>query len=171
MTLAGVELETSEAFTILSIFNAMQFSVGTLPWSLKLITEAMVGLKRLQQLLELKDFVHPGGQNVNSSSEKSVDIIGATMAWEVEEKKSKNLAENSDTGLVDCLFGLSLSISRGELVGVAGAVGSGKTSLVSAIMGEMKLKEGRVGGCCWSSGIRQDFLGLGNHGRDEVERR
>ena len=42
MTLAGVELETSEAFTILSIFNAMQFSVGTLPWSLKLITEAMV---------------------------------------------------------------------------------------------------------------------------------
>ena len=42
MTLAGVELATSEAFTILSIFNAMQFSVGTLPWSLKLITEAMV---------------------------------------------------------------------------------------------------------------------------------
>merc|ERR1711953_373199 len=89
MTLAGVELATSEAFTILSIFNAMQFSVGTLPWSLKLITEAMVGLKRLQQLLELKDFVHPGGQNVKSNSEKSVDIIGATMAWEVDEKKSK----------------------------------------------------------------------------------
>ena len=42
MTLAGVELETSEAFTILSIFNAMQFSVGTLPCSLNLITEAMV---------------------------------------------------------------------------------------------------------------------------------
>ena len=49
---------------------------------------------------------------MNSSSEKSVDIIGATMAWEVDEKKNKNLAENSDTGLVDCLFGLSLSISR-----------------------------------------------------------
>ena len=49
---------------------------------------------------------------MKSNSEKSVDIIGATMAWEVEEKKSKNLAENSDTGLVDCLFGLNLSISR-----------------------------------------------------------
>ena len=69
-------------------------------------------MKRLQQLLELKDFVHPGGQNVKSNSEKSVDIIEATMAWEVEEKKSKNLAENSDTCLVDCLFGLNLSISR-----------------------------------------------------------
>ena len=51
---------------------------------------------------------------MKSNSEKSVDIIGATMAWEVEEKKSKNLAENSDTGLVDCLFGLSLSISRSK---------------------------------------------------------
>ena len=69
-------------------------------------------MKRLQQLLELKDFVHPGGQNVKSNSEKSVDIIGATMAWEVDEKKSKKLAESSDTGLVDCLFGLNLSISR-----------------------------------------------------------
>ena len=49
---------------------------------------------------------------MKSNSEKSVDIIGATMAWEVEEKKSKNLAKNSDTGLVDCLFGLNLSISR-----------------------------------------------------------
>ena len=45
MTLAGVDLETSEAFTILSSFNAMQFSVGTLPWSLKLITEAMVRVR------------------------------------------------------------------------------------------------------------------------------
>ena len=69
-------------------------------------------MKRLQQLLELKDFVHPGGQSVKSNSEKSVDIIGATMAWEVDEKKSKKLAESSDTGLVDCLFGLNLSISR-----------------------------------------------------------
>ena len=44
MTLAGVDLLSAEAFTILSIFNAMQFSVGTLPWSLKLITEAKVGV-------------------------------------------------------------------------------------------------------------------------------
>ena len=145
MTLAGVELATSEAFTILSIFDAMQFSVGTLPWSLKLITEAMVGLKRLQQLLELKDFVHPGGKNTKSSSSKTIDIVGATLAWEVDENTSKKLGESPDRSFVSCLFDLNLSVGRGELVGVAGAVGSGKTSSVSAIMGEMKLKEGRVG--------------------------
>ena len=30
-----------------------------------------------------------------------------------------------------------MMLTRGELVGVAGAVGAGKTSLVSAIMGEV----------------------------------
>merc|ERR1711971_808289 len=113
MTLAGVELATSEAFTILSIFNAMQFSVGTLPWSLKLITEAMVGLKRLQQLLELKDFVHPGGKNTKSSSSKTIDIVGATLAWEVEENRSKKLDESNDRSFVNCLFDLNLSVGRG----------------------------------------------------------
>merc|ERR1719237_661266 len=82
---------------------------------------------------------------MKSSSSKSIEIVGATLAWEVDENTSQKLAESSDRSFVNCLFGLNLSVGRGELVGVAGAVGSGKTSLVSAIMGEMKLKEGRVG--------------------------
>ena len=31
MTLAGVELDTTQAFTVLSIFNALQFTISTLP--------------------------------------------------------------------------------------------------------------------------------------------
>ena len=127
MTLAGVELATSEAFTILSIFNAMQFSVGTLPWSLKLITEAVVrriqtfnlislllqvGLNRLQQLLELKDFVHPGGKKTKSNSSESIEIVGATLAWEVDENTSKKLEKSSDGSFVNCLFDLNLSVGR-----------------------------------------------------------
>ena len=30
MTLAGVELDTTQAFTVLSIFNALQFTISTL---------------------------------------------------------------------------------------------------------------------------------------------
>ena len=93
----GIELATAEAFTVLSIFNAMQFSVGTLPWSLKMITEAkvrqdwsrspqwikvwigptvtphvQVGFNRLQQLLELRDFIHPSNR-ADTSSNRSCD--------------------------------------------------------------------------------------------------
>ena len=68
-------------------------------------------MKRLQQLLELKDFVHPGGKNTNSSSSKSIEIVEATLAWELDENTSKKL-ESPDRSFVNCLFDLNLSVGR-----------------------------------------------------------
>lgn len=44
---------------------------------------------------------------------------------------------------------INLSVRKGELVGVLGRVGAGKTSLLSAIIGEMIRTEGevRLSGC------------------------
>ena len=73
-----------------------------------------MGLKRLQQLLELNDFVHPGGKNTKSSSSKTIEIVEATLAWEVEERTSKKLEESPDRTFVNCLFDLNLSVGRWE---------------------------------------------------------
>merc|ERR1711892_311954 len=151
MTLAGVELVTTEAFTILSIFNAMQFSVGTLPWALRMITEAHVGFTRLQELLELRDFTHPSRGSVSLRPGISIELKSASLAWEVvkenkrnkKDEKSKKDKTNS-IEQIPCLFDLSCSIQKGQLIGVAGGVGSGKTSLISAIMGEMTLEKGSL---------------------------
>ena len=70
-----------------------------------------MGLKRLQQLLELKDFVHPGGKNTKSRSSKSIEIVEATLAWELDENTSKRL-ESPDRSFVNCLFDLNLSVGR-----------------------------------------------------------
>ena len=43
-----------------------------------------------------------------------------------------------ENDFVQVLYNLNLKIKAGELIGVAGAVGSGKTCLISAITGEMK---------------------------------
>ena len=42
------------------------------------------------------------------------------------------------------LEGISLNVRKGELVGVYGRVGAGKTSLASAIIGDMHRREGSV---------------------------
>ncbi|KAE9388365.1 P-loop containing nucleoside triphosphate hydrolase protein [Gymnopus androsaceus JB14] len=42
------------------------------------------------------------------------------------------------------LEGINLSIRKGDLVGVFGKVGAGKTSLLSAIIGDMSRREGEV---------------------------
>ena len=105
----------------------------------------------------MKDYVHPSHRS-SKFSQESVQVTGASLAWEVEEarqgkkaakaKKEKDDEKKKD-GLsplegifADCLFDLNLCVRSGELLGVAGAVGSGKTSLISAIMGEMKLQRG-----------------------------
>lgn len=42
------------------------------------------------------------------------------------------------------LYGIDLEIEEGKLVGICGSVGSGKTSLISAILGQMTLLEGSI---------------------------
>merc|ERR550519_983486 len=94
MTLAEVELSTTQAFTILSLFNSMQFTIATLTWSLKMLTEAMVGFGRLQQLLELKDYEHPAKKKDrefsykdNRKKEEMIKLDGARMAWTQNQDK------------------------------------------------------------------------------------
>ena len=118
-----------------------------------MITEAHVGFKRLQELLELRDYVHPSNRKVSSDSDTSIELKNANLAWEVmnikeksktkvDKKKNKKdekteKEELDSTAFVPCLFDLDLNIRKGQLIGVAGGVGSGKTSLISAVMGEV----------------------------------
>ena len=114
-----------------------------------MITEANVGFKRMQKLLELKDYVHPSNKGLPDNSDTSIELRGACLAWEVlkESKKTKagGKEENSLSTIEPCLHGLDLSIHKGQLVGVAGGVGAGKTSLISAIMGEVGQQWDRIG--------------------------
>ncbi|KAM6443796.1 ATP-binding cassette sub-family C member 5 isoform 1-T2 [Liasis olivaceus] len=42
------------------------------------------------------------------------------------------------------LYNIDLEVEKGKLVGICGSVGSGKTSLISAILGQMTLLEGSI---------------------------
>lgn len=57
----------------------------------------------------------------------------------------RDSTSSSEAGISDTPFTLndiSLEIGREELIGVTGKVGSGKTSLLLAIIGEMLKKDG-----------------------------
>ncbi|XP_037080911.1 multidrug resistance-associated protein 5-like [Pollicipes pollicipes] len=174
---SGNELRAAEAFTMFSVFNALQMAVGTLPYGIKMITETHVCLRRIQRLLLMKD-IEVNLTHCDSGS--AIEIVNATFAWErpvskkgKSEKKreersrsakslprlissprlerrrrpaSAELSLDADAATQTdvVLTGVNLSVPAGRLLGVAGSVGSGKTSLLVAMTGQLRVLCGDV---------------------------
>lgn len=66
-------------------------------------------------------------------TEKPITIENGTFAWGHDEEDGKPVLHNVD-----------MEIEEGSLVAVVGSVGAGKSSLCSAILGEMEKQSGRV---------------------------
>ncbi|XP_006869866.1 PREDICTED: multidrug resistance-associated protein 5-like isoform X2 [Chrysochloris asiatica] len=60
-----------------------------------------------------------------------------------EEEEAKHI-HLGNLRLQRTLYSIDLEIQEGKLVGICGSVGSGKTSLISAILGQMTLLEGSI---------------------------
>ena len=142
------------AFTLFSIFTALQFTVATLPIALRCMAEANVCFERLKKFLLLAEYVHPAssGQVLDNNEDLSIVFNGYNAAREIvkepiakpKEKKSKETENLVKDESVQVLFDVNLDIHRGALIGVAGAVGSGKSSLIAGIMGELSKLGGEV---------------------------
>ncbi|XP_069939628.1 multidrug resistance-associated protein 1 isoform X5 [Cherax quadricarinatus] len=93
---------------------------------------ASVSLKRLNKFLNA-DELDPNSVSRDSSESNPVIIKDGTFAWGHGEEEGKPVLKN-----------INLSVADGSLVAVVGSVGAGKSSLISAILGEMEKQSGRV---------------------------
>ena len=57
-----------------------------------------------------------------------------------EVKPFVNNDTKSEAEVTETLFGVNLSVERGKLIGICGSIGSGKSSLMSAICGDVSSK-------------------------------
>ncbi|XP_018496938.2 multidrug resistance-associated protein 1 [Galendromus occidentalis] len=121
-------LEPDIAFTALALYQQLRIPLTTLPNLISNLIQASVSLRRFDEFLsadELKLCVEePSGTDL------AISIRGATFSWE---------------GKNEVLKDITLEVSDGELLAIVGRVGAGKSSLISAILGEMNLLSGRVG--------------------------
>ncbi|XP_066909114.1 ATP-binding cassette sub-family C member 3-like, partial [Halyomorpha halys] len=93
------------------------------------IVQATVSIKRLNKFLNNEEM----DRNIISHDEKEEDPIvveKGTFSWGADEEAT--------------LRNLNLRVKPGSLVAVVGAVGSGKSSFLSAFLGEMHKVSGRV---------------------------
>lgn len=105
---------------------------------------------------------------IDENLDAAIEVKGASFTWDapasnkVSDKKSKSSSEatpNKSTTTDDSkadhegatkmeepfkITDLSLTIARGSLIGIVGPVGSGKTSILQALIGEMRKTSGSV---------------------------
>uniref|UniRef100_A0A672I9D7 ATP-binding cassette, sub-family C (CFTR/MRP), member 2 n=1 Tax=Salarias fasciatus TaxID=181472 RepID=A0A672I9D7_SALFA len=122
-------LTAEKAFTSISLFNILQFPLAMLPMIIASIVQTTVSKKRLEKFLSGED-IEAGAVQHNSSFKTAVSVCDGTFAW---ERDAEPLLKN-----------VSLEIKPGQLVAVVGAVGSGKSSLISALLGEMHSTKGFI---------------------------
>uniref|UniRef100_A0A668AW88 ATP-binding cassette sub-family C member 5 n=1 Tax=Myripristis murdjan TaxID=586833 RepID=A0A668AW88_9TELE len=136
-TLLGLRLNSSTAFTIVAILNTMRSLLAVLPMSIKAVTEAAISAARLKKILQVQNPQPYLIQETNSTS--AIVMVNATLSW---TKPAGQPAQTTET--VPTLRNISLTLPKGNLLGICGNVGSGKTSLISSILEQMHLLQGSI---------------------------
>ncbi|KAL4216369.1 hypothetical protein ACF0H5_024096 [Mactra antiquata] len=123
-------LGAEQAITALSIVNILRFPIALCPFLVNGAVQGFVSVGRIQEFLWTEDVNQNNVKRVKQA-EHPVVIDDADFAWNCETEKPT-------------LSNIDLTIKQGELVAVVGTVGSGKSSLISACLGEMEKLRGQV---------------------------
>ncbi|NXI42835.1 MRP7 protein, partial [Galbula dea] len=141
--LLGHQLTATKVFTALALVGMLIVPLNGFPWVLNGTLEAKVSLDRIQRFLELVDQDLEAYYALDSPSDTvtAVEMRCAAFSWVPVEEESAR--QPSSAGTLQ-LHIENLSVRKGMLLGVVGKVGSGKSSLLAAITGELIKQGGRV---------------------------
>uniref|UniRef100_A0A4W2HRR1 ABC-type glutathione-S-conjugate transporter n=1 Tax=Bos indicus x Bos taurus TaxID=30522 RepID=A0A4W2HRR1_BOBOX len=126
-------MDAEKAFVTLTVLNILNKAQAFLPFSIHSIVQARVSFDRLAAFLSLEE-TDPGAVDSSPSrcaaGEDCISIQEGTFTWSQES--------------APCLRRINLTVPQGCLLAVVGPVGAGKSSLLSALLGELSKVEGSV---------------------------
>jgi ABC-type multidrug transport system fused ATPase/permease subunit len=134
-------LYPSIAFTAISLFNILRVPLDQLGDMIAHVLESKVSVDRVEEFLneeETGKYEQLQYENVDENGRKMIGFQHATFSW--GGKGSSTESASTAFRLMD----LDIKFEIGELNIVAGPTGSGKTSLLMALLGEMTLIRGSV---------------------------
>ncbi|XP_054556333.1 multidrug resistance-associated protein 1-like isoform X3 [Talpa occidentalis] len=125
----GNNLTATKVFTSMSLFNILRLPLFDLPMVISAVVQTRISLGRLEEFLNSEELL-PQNIETNYIGDHAVGFTNASFSWD-------------NTGN-PVLKDLNIKIPEGALVAIVGQVGSGKSSVLSAILGEMEKLSGVV---------------------------
>ncbi|KAJ0081448.1 hypothetical protein Patl1_11239 [Pistacia atlantica] len=122
-TLLGGDLTPARAFTSLSMFAVLRYPLNMLPNLLSQVANANVSLQHLEELLLAEERILVPNPPLEPGL-PAVSIKNGFFSWDSKSQKPT-------------LSDINLDIPVGSLVAIVGGTGEGKTSLISAMLGEL----------------------------------
>uniref|UniRef100_A0A480F348 Cystic fibrosis transmembrane conductance regulator n=3 Tax=Sus scrofa TaxID=9823 RepID=A0A480F348_PIG len=129
--LLGNVITARRVFVAVTLYAAVRLTVTLFfPSAVEKVSEAIVSIRRIKDFLLLDEIPQCNSQ-LPPDGKTIVHVQDFTAFWE----------KASET---PTLQGLSFTVRPGELLAVVGPVGAGKSSLLSAVLGELRPSQGLV---------------------------
>uniref|UniRef100_A0A8C2XES4 Multidrug resistance-associated protein 4 n=1 Tax=Cyclopterus lumpus TaxID=8103 RepID=A0A8C2XES4_CYCLU len=131
--LTGNQLSASRVFMAVSLYGAVRLTITLFfPFAIEKVSESLISIRRIQDLL-LLDEVAPQhlGLPMVEKKECIVNIQDLICSWDMMLE-------------APTLQNVSFTVRPEQLLAVIGPVGAGKSSLLSAILGELSQESGVV---------------------------
>lgn len=159
--LSNHDLNPAPIFSSLALFNSLRMPLNMLPMVIGQVTDASTALQRIQEFL----FAEEQKEDIERDEEmkNAIEIEHASFTWErlPTDKDAEKPAKKTDAAAAAALKekeeaekeaptepfklkDLTLEVGRNELLAVIGTVGCGKSSLLSALAGDMRVTDGKV---------------------------
>ena len=137
----GKPLYPSVAFTAISLFMLLRFPLDQMGDMFAHVQEAKVSVDRIEEFLseeETEKFEQLGLDNIDEAGKRVIGFRDATFIWGGKDVVAE------DGSMAFRLLDLNVEFVMGKLNVITGPTGSGKTSMLMALLGEMTAMRGRV---------------------------
>lgn len=126
-------LDANKAFVTISLVNILKTPLGLLPFCVSNAVMSKIAMQRINKFLSEDELKKDGVKKTRDSYNKDAVLIkNASFIWDIYTDNRPVLKK------------IHLKVKRKQLIAVIGSVASGKSSLLSAILGEMHRIEGDV---------------------------
>ncbi|KAL0855188.1 hypothetical protein Bca101_060340 [Brassica carinata] len=133
--LLGIPLESGKILSALATFRILQEPIYNLPETISMVVQTKVSLDRIASYLCLDNLQPDVVETLpQGGSDIAVEVSNSTLSWDVSSESPT-------------LKDINFKVFAGMKVAVCGTVGSGKSSLLSSILGEVPKVSGSLKVC------------------------